>query len=192
MPPHLLAPSLSRFPTSTSASSAPTSLLPTSCSQVPKPPAKKCGKCRSMMTTANSSRAPSPTSRISAAAKAVAPSPAPCSSRNSPATPHGFTSTSLAPPRLHLLRRLNSHQIQRAHQLRFHQLRQTQQKRTLLLIRLGQNMVLVVKIVEGLRQVKRILSDKCRLPRADCGIHGVIQRPNRQQYFPQPIAFGAR
>src|SRR2546425_556292 len=62
------------------------------------PWAKKCGKCPSTTTTAISSREPSPISRTSAAAKAAAPSPVPCSSRNSPATPPGFTWTSPALP----------------------------------------------------------------------------------------------
>src|SRR6266446_2385265 len=95
---HLLAPLWSRSPTSTSASSVPTSPLQTSCLPALKPPAKKCGRCPSTTTIASSSRALSPTSRTSAAAKAAAPSPAPCSSRNSPATRRGFIWTSPARP----------------------------------------------------------------------------------------------
>src|SRR5882762_2667218 len=97
-PPRLPAPSSSPSPALTSAFSAPTSLLPTSFSPAPKRSAKKCGRCPSTTITANSSKEPSLTSRTSEAAKAAAPSPAPCSSRNSPATRPGFTWISPAPP----------------------------------------------------------------------------------------------
>src|SRR5438874_3856452 len=96
MPPRSPAPLLSPSPTSTSASSAPTSPLRISSWPARKPLAKKCGRCRLTTITAISSRGPSPISRTSAAARAVAPSLAPCSSRNSQATRPGFTWTSPA------------------------------------------------------------------------------------------------
>ena len=52
---------------------------------------------------------------------------------------------------LHLLRRFDSQQTERAHKLGLHQFRQLQQERALLLIPFRQNVMPVVEIVERLR-----------------------------------------
>src|SRR2546429_40073 len=153
MPPRSPAPLLSPSPTSTSASSAPTSPLRISSWPARKPLAKKCGRCRLTTITAISSRGPSPIFRTSAAARAAAPSLAP----------------------LHFLWRLNAQQRQRLHQLRLHPFRQPQQECPFLLIGFRQDVVLVIKIVKRLRQLECILGQERRLLRRNRRIHRVIQ-----------------
>src|SRR6266851_346193 len=94
--------------------------------------------------------------------------------------------------KLHFLRRFNYQQSQRPHQLRFHQFRQPQQKRSLLFIRLRQDMVLVVKIIERLCQLKRILRHERRLLRGNRRLHCVLQRSRRNQQLPERISLRTR
>ena len=92
--------------------------------------------------------------------------------------------------RLHLIRRFDSQQIQRAYQLPLDQFRQSHQKRALLFVRLGQNVMAVIKIAECLRQLERVFRHKRRLLRANRSVRGGVQRPAMQQQFPQIRAIG--
>src|SRR4029077_11470089 len=89
------------------------------------------------------------------------------------------------PMALHFLGCFDAQQIQSSHQLRFHKPAESQQKSALLFIRFRQNVMLVVEIVERLRQLKRILRNKRGLLRSDRGVSRVIKRAIQQQQFPK-------
>ena len=65
-------------------------------------------------------------------------------------------------------------------------------KRALLFICFRQDVMLVIEIVERLRQLKRILRHKRRLLRPNCRFHRVVERTRRNQQFPQPVSLRPR
>ncbi len=75
-------------------------------------------------------------------------------------SPRNYTWDSSHQACSHFLRRFHPQYTQGARHLLFHQFSESEQKRALLIVRLGENVMLVIGIVERLRQLKAYLVTK--------------------------------
>src|SRR4029077_8503622 len=92
---------------------------------------------------------------------------------------------------LHLIGRFDAEKFERRDELAFDEAAQLQEKLFLGEVAFRKDVMMVVEKIEGLGELKRVLSNESRLMRRDCGVDLSLERCSEERKFPERVSIRA-